>query len=228
MMKGMRSFPKSGRGKKFIVVVIVAAIVIVAFTLVSYYRSAPIIFPSTQIQTYSVDNSTGLELIAKTSGSEIDSGNSISISVKVFNTMGSLNVLDNKQDFPQMNSDYVFSVSICNYAPFGIAIAKGNYSLNNLNSATPLMLFEPSIVPCPMKQVTQYQFYAHSTKAKMYNPNNQPSIIGTTDFLAAFNLSGYWTGNMTNHSFHEFSPDVYTIISADGWGQVLILHFSVS
>ena len=226
----MKSSPGFGYGEKVILTVVVAAIAVMAFSVTFYFHnSSAVVIPQTKTSSYQVDNSTGLELIAQTNSNELASGNSISISIKVLNTKGYVNALKTSRDFPQLPGNYRFSVNPCNYNPFGIAVAKGNYSTSNLEYALPLTIFEPAIINCPaIFAATQYQFLAHSTKAKMYNPNDNPSIIGTTSFSASLNLSGYWSGTVGNHTFHLFSSGIYTIIAADGWGQVTVLHFTVT
>lgn len=226
----MGSSSRLGYGAKAIIAVAIAAIAVMAFSVTFYlHNSSAIVIPQTQTGNYTVDNSTGLELIAKTDSYTIQSGDNISISIKVLNTKGYLNPQKVSRTFPQLNGNYRFAVGPCSYLPYGIAISKGNYSGNNISLATPLILFEPTIIMCPMIPiVSQYQFLAHSSQAKMYNPNDQPSIIGIANFSDTLRFSGCWTGDLNDHNFHVFGPGAYTIIAADGWGQALLLHFTVT
>jgi len=48
--------------------------------------------------------------------------------------------------------------------------------------------------------------------------------------VASLSTDGYWTGGQDTPArvvFHDFSG-VYTVIGADTWGHVLLLHFSVT
>ena len=207
----------------FIAVVIVGSVIVISLTSNSNLTVSP------QTISSSSAGSSGLELTLETSSNNTTQGNNISISLSVTNptfVQISLNA-------PNEWSNYVkdgFAIGPCSYLPYGIMIAEGNYSLNTMNDATSLMLYEPGVYFCPaIPAVSSFVFESHSSTVKLYyNGDSGSQLQGTSNFDTSMNISGYWTGsNSSNSVFHDFSPGIYTVFGADGWGQVSVLHFIV-
>ena len=211
------------------VAIVAAAVAILGVSAaISVQLYSPSAIPPTKSSAYSVNYTTGLALTTRISSEKISQGANISISVSVMNTLLMWNDLPPQSNYPQFSSPYVFSMNPCASTHYGIAVLNGNYSASNLDQASPLTINKPAIYSCPlMYHVGYYQFLPHSTHAKMYSSPSETTYLGTTDLSGSITLSGYWTGNLQDHVFNEFSPGTYTVVSADGWGQIGILHFTV-
>jgi hypothetical protein len=108
---------------------------------------------------------------------------------------------------------------------YGFAIASGNYDANNLTSASALRLYEAAEgqVSCSESDyVNTYSFQPMSDKVTV-----DPGLPYPQTFAASFSesIGGYW--NASGSSFQRFGPGIYTVIGADQWGNVLLLHFRV-
>ena len=204
----------------FIAVVVMGSVIAISLTSNSDLTVSP------QTISSSSAGSSGLQLTLATSSNNTTQGGNISISVSVTNPSFlpiSINVPNNWQNYVNEG----FSVGPCSYLPYGIMVTEGNYSLNTMKDATGLMLYEPGIYFCSfIPAVSSFVFESHSSTVKMYY--NGTEFQGTTSFNTSMNISGYWTGsNGSNAVFHTFSPGIYTVFGADGWGQVSVLHFVV-
>lgn len=179
--------------------------------------------------SYVTNSTLGLILYAEESNGQLTSGNNITLSVQVNNTRMSLNILAPSHNYPELAGNFIPQSYACAYLPYGLGIARGNFTVSDLNQAVEFNLIRPGVYSCPMiPAVDQFQFLPHSYIAKMYNSQDSPPYVGETNFHFSENYSGYWTGGINGPTFHSFEPGIYTVIAADGWGQVTLLHFQVS
>lgn len=226
----MNPSPKPDKRGKTLLAFAVASSLILTGTVIYYFQGNQVKeIPETATSTSLYNSSLGLQLILNISNTSIGQGEYEKINVQVYNTYDSMNSITPERNLLYFASGYTISAGPCDNSPYGIAVIQGNYSLSNLNYATPLPIFEPGIYNCPAEfTVSQYQFLAHSTKANIYSNSSSPPMVGTTDFNLSLMISGYWIGNLQSHSFEKFSPGIYTVVAADGWGQATVLHFEVT
>jgi hypothetical protein len=112
--------------------------------------------------------------------------------------------------------------------PFGVALLQGYYSSTNISTATPLMFYDYSVQPCPIVfgKITTYDFRPSSDIATIQyksQPGTQPIKTNVTFSLQ---LTGYWTGSPPIKK--NFDSGDYTIVAGDEWGNLVIVHFTVS
>jgi hypothetical protein len=114
--------------------------------------------------------------------------------------------------------------------PFGVSVFQGSYTVANLSSATPLELNDPNtqVIGCmpPVSNVTAYDFKSSSDIATL----DGDAINGSTTFEMSAEVIGgiNWVGNPPNAVQQYFEPGVYTVVGGDEWGNMVILHFTVS
>jgi hypothetical protein len=113
--------------------------------------------------------------------------------------------------------------------PFGVALLQGYYSSTNIPTATPLMFYDYSVQPCPIVfgKITTYDFKPSSDIATIQyksQPGTQPI---KTNVAFSLQLTGYWTGSPPPIK-KNFDPGDYTVVAGDEWGNLLIVHFTVS
>jgi hypothetical protein len=213
---------------RILLTILVSAIIIGSVFLISLNSNTDLHL-SPQTVSVSTSGSSGLQLVLKTSGSRVQYGKNITISLEVYNPgFSSVNASANSNIWRNY-SKMGFSTGPCGNKPYGILIARGNYSLYNMGSVTALPFYSPGIYFCPVfSDVNYYNFSPHSSKATMSGPNDSVLNGEITSFDFQLNISGYWTGsNNSNAQFHNYSPGIYTVFGSDGWGQISILHFKV-
>lgn len=208
--------------------ILTTAILVGSVAFYYFHRETPLSISSNETNTSVYNPNSGLQLILNLGNVTIHSGQNETINFQLYNAFDTMNTVNVERNYPIFASANQISAGPCSDIPYGIAVLSGNYSVDSLRSATPLQIFEPGVYFCPAEfMVSQYQFYPHSSRAKLYS-NESGFLQGVSaDFNESVNLSGYWNGNYKAHTFETFSPGIYTVVAADGWGQVLALHFLV-
>jgi hypothetical protein len=127
----------------------------------------------------------------------------------------------------------------CSQLPLGFAIFKGDYSSGNLSQGTPLSLNQPGVYNCPaMFEIAYWSFAPQGDTVTLVSPQpvssgnaTAPRDMTTETAGASLAYSGYYADQsnpMTSASLTSFSPGTYTLAASDAWGQLTLLHFSVT
>lgn len=109
----------------------------------------------------------------------------------------------------------------------GFGIASGYYGQNNLTSTqTLLRLYDAANgqISCSESIYTHTYSFQPLSDMVTVDPGVQNHQYTTTTSLSV-SMSGYWTPS--GSSFQQFPRGTYTVIGADQWGNVLLLHFTV-
>jgi hypothetical protein len=179
----------------------------------------------------------GLRLSLGATPSTVRSGTPITVTLSDFNT---LNVTSTPSMMPLPTIGGVnLGLWSCSQLPLGFGIASGYYDVANVSRASLLDLNEPGEpVNCPALFVVDYFTFApFSDRASLYSlqptgPGNLtvPTLMWTAPDSFDQSFSGYWTGQrfiQGNVAFHSFETGVYTLIGADAYGQLAVVHFNV-
>jgi hypothetical protein len=147
-------------------------------------------------------------------------------------TVGEQNILSTQNNVP---SAYQWplgglSLSPCgtNSFPFGVAIFQGNYTAEDVSTATPLVLYNPNeLPPCPaIPAITAYDFLPSSDLATEIIDNQFNSQAIPMD--QSVTVTYYWLGSGKNVTQHDLEPGIYTVAGGDEWGDLVVVHFTVS
>jgi len=215
------SQPEKGKTYNKIIPVIIIVIV-VAVGIVAFHFSNPTALPKdSSTASYNVNNTYDIELSTAINNNTIKQGSNITIELAVSNLDSSDNQMLISCAYPSFKGNYTFPGSVDGYLPMGIAVLQGNYSVDNMSNGTPLQLFLPSDAT-QISQIDNYEFLPASTSAYADFADGQTKSV---DFSYAYSIGGFYVGNSTQ--IQHFTPGAYTIIGADGWGMVTVLHFTV-
>lgn len=93
----------------------------------------------------------------------------------------------------------------------GINVYSGYYTRANISEASPLSLYNPSLIyTCPTESTTRYDF----------SPGN--GVVETSV------ISGDWVGSAQNYTFNKYlPPGTYTVVVFDAWDQTAIGYIQV-
>lgn len=168
----------------------------------------------------------GLKLELSINTTSIAPGQSLEISLGDYNTLSRANNLSAADGWPVS----YLSDGPCgdlNY-PMGFAVVSGNYVTANVSSAQPLALYAPGTYFCPLVVggVKGYDFASTNSTAEVYAAcTPEPCLQIQTN--ATSTIQGYWP--QPNATAMEALPaGVYTVVAGDEWGNLVVLHFSVS
>jgi hypothetical protein len=169
----------------------------------------------------------GLSLSLTLLTSTYQPGQEVTIVINEYNTLSTTNNIpaSNKWPLKGLNLDPCNPLS----ATLGVALFQGYYSFSDLFTATPLVIFAPSKVHCPIEYIpVSYSFKPSSDIANIAIDSDPPSKLKEQQIRADITIEGYWNTSDVNASFINLSPGVYTIVGGDEWGALAVLHFTVS
>jgi hypothetical protein len=183
------------------------------------------------VNSASSQSANGLSLSLSLDSKTYLPGGEISIVIDVKNTL----LIENDVSVSDNWSYNNLGLGSCDIGPggfgypYGIAVFQGDYTSSNLSNATPLSLYDYSvIIPClgPMPSAA-YDFKPSSDIATVLS---SASSFPNSTYAVNFELteSGYWTGVSPGVTKHDFAPGVYTVVAGDEWGALVVLHFTVS
>lgn len=176
---------------------------------------------------------SGLVLKLATSTTRIASGQSVKVSVELFNPKSTpVNVTASK-GWP--GNAWLFmptgvSCGTQNY-PIGMGIFQGYYTLANISSASKYPLVRvsgstPASVSCPAKYVIDYYWFEPMSDSALLAPNDV--TLGIHGTYALFGYTVIYTDEVpTRTASYSFLPGAYTVVAATEWGDMTILHLVV-
>ncbi|MDG6906882.1 MAG: hypothetical protein JRN20_13965 [Nitrososphaerota archaeon] len=156
------------------------------------------------------------------------------ISVDEFNTLNSVNNVSIANNWLYPESYELNPYNPCGLlGTVGVGIFQGYYGMNNYTEARALALYNTSLVYMCVTTVSvpnaHYSIRPDSNIATVLYPGSIFSNTNTTLSLS-FSANGYWTGGDGSQApamFDKFVPGIYTVLAADEWGKVVLVHIDV-
>jgi hypothetical protein len=227
-----------GIGSTIIVVAVVIVLIVATIAFVTLSKSSTSTNPSTS--SASSSNTTSTPGTASTSNSSdglefslqtIPSGNgTFTIAAEEVNHLSSVNNITEANQW-KYSASLLDPFNNCapGDSPVGFAVFQGYYGMNNYTSGEALPLYNTAtLFSCTVNYFPNvYLFQPKSDNISVYN--DRQFRVNTTASVSA-SVSGYWTGGQgltSPATFNGFAGS-YTVLGADEWGNVLLLHFSVT
>ena len=219
-----------GRNMHKITIIVSISLLTLILVMVCSCKSSPT--PSTTTDFNSDNSATlksanGLSLSLSLDSTIYNPSQQISIVIDEKNTLSKTNIvsISNKWSYSYLTLGQCGTYLL----PFGVALLQGYYSSTNISTATPLMFYDYSVQPCPIVfgKITTYDFKPSSDIATIQyksQPGTQPI---KTNVAFSLQLTGYWTGSPPPIK-KNFEPGDYTVVAGDEWGNLVIVHFTVS
>lgn len=215
-------------------------------TSISTVTSTMVVAASTQ----TVNQAAGVKLQVSLNSTNIFDNPSQNTSSTILVTLSEYNILPHENNLTASNGWPLANLSVggCDFhEPFGIAVYKGNYSLQNVSSASSIDVFERLLgCPFPSLSAKYYSFLPDSNLATIItspylvissNGNSTTAVSETyptepvTDIIQ---LNGYCCrqipmgGGSFTIGLIPFATGTYTLAAGDMWGDLLLLHFAVN
>jgi hypothetical protein len=183
---------------------------------------------TTTIHTAQTESANGLRLSLSLDATTYKVGQEITITIDEQNTRSTANNIAATQNWPLAK----LAVGPCgtlNY-PFGMAVYKGYFSSDDVVAAAPVTLYDPGATyHCPLilAGITAYNFKASSDTADIIGACTPNLCIPDMAMQTGIPVKGYWTtGSHVN--FNNFDPGIYTVAGGDEWGNLVVLHFTIT
>lgn len=208
-------------------------------TSTSYTASPSTTLPvsSTATEPMSVTNSNGLEFTMALSSSAVNRNGSLRVSLSLYNTLDKVNKVTGAQDWRLTSqSEQGPSMNCAQNDPFRTEVLKGYYDSGNYSEGVPVVftVFQQPPGASPNMCLSfiraandsaqplfvgsegenRYDFSPMSNRAQWISSDtNQEAIMGETVLLKPS-----WFSNSTG---------VFTVVSGEMWGDILVDHFVV-
>jgi hypothetical protein len=172
----------------------------------------------------SSSSTNGLSLSLSLDGTTYQPGQSVSIIVDEKNLLSTTNNLSATDNLP---SEFGSGFTNDPWFPLGLAVLRGNYTGSNYSTGTPLIIYNPGEVYIGTTSIapTAYSFSPFIDVAVL-NGGDYNSSIAIRSHIE-INVNGYWPNNESASS-KNFEPGVYTVVAGDEWGNLIVVHFTVS
>ena len=150
------------------------------------------------------------------------------ITTSVFNARNSINSVTVESAWPYPPDSLNPNNPCGTPGAVGFGISRGYYDQSNYSAASMLLLYNANaFYGCTTNVFPSGGYYS-------FSPNSDVveifSLQGKKYYAESFSLSsavgGYYEPGSS--SYHVFSAGKYTIVAADEWGQVALLHFNIS
>lgn len=191
--------------------------------------------------TDSTVSPSGIRLAATLNDSTISAGQSLNVSISIFNTLSTVNTVLPSEDWSFQGIGTAMWGSCVGVYPVETVVLSGNYTVQELpsvaNSTFPYLC-------AGYISVNQVIFQPSSGQANITGTGPGPSVnqtLGPFHLTTSFTTSGYWNlqsllqqlnppiigaeGRAPNSM--AFVPGIYTIAAEDEWGQVVLIHATV-
>ena len=215
-------------------------------TSVSTVTSTVVVAASTQ----TVNQTSGVKLQVSLNSTSIVDNPSQNTSSTILVTLSEYNILPHENNLTAANGWPLAHLSVggCDFhEPFGIAVYKGYYSLQNVSSASSIDVFE-RILGCPFPSLSakSYSFLPNSNIATtitspyiLYSSNGSLTTTVSKTYSAepvtdSIQLNGYCCrqipmgGGSFTIGLIPFATGTYTLAAGDIWGDLVLLHFAVN
>jgi len=171
----------------------------------------------------------GLSLSLTLDSITYQSGQGIVIILDELNTLPALNNVPNAENWPYSH----LQKDKCDFiSPFGLVIFRGDYTATNYSAATPLTIYDPhATLLCPtIYTITAYSFQPSSDMANLVQISNPGPTGNAHQMNYELTIQGYWPDNVysSNSQLTAFDTGVYTVVGGDEWGNIVVVHFTVS
>ena len=153
----------------------------------------------------------------------------MTINISIINPTAHTVTIDAAQDWPINGT----ALGPCGTGglPMGIAVYDGYYTGSNITAAgTPLAVFEPGVYACISVYVRSFVFSPYGASSTQRSGTNGSFHVGSYSLSYHFVLSGFWVGQGNSSSpavLEPFQPGPYTVVGANEWGQLVLLHFRI-
>jgi hypothetical protein len=159
-----------------------------------------------------------LALAVSINSTEIKTGQSMGMDISLANTSTDKLVVNPDHDWPLRK----WSLGPCVFhLPFGMALMKGYYTIDNMTQGQRLLLYPRGVYMCKTIGIVDFVFEPSSTRATIetYNSTNYPVNM---QYHIGFN------GFYQDQQFQPLTEGTYTVIGEDQWDHISINHFSVN
>jgi hypothetical protein len=171
----------------------------------------------------------GVQLVLSVSPSAGPHATAFAVNATVWNTLSRPNNVTGVDNYHGVELN-----PLCNTGPVTFEVLKGYFTVANFTTGTVLSIHGVQNMMCvvPTSALGYYVFQPHSDvfTAPLAGQamRGQPSTASMTtrSATAAASLVNIYSSGLANPE--PFPPGTYTVVAADNWGQLALVHFEVT
>jgi hypothetical protein len=189
------------------------------------------------------NGSTGVDLILVLNATTLKVGQSLNVSVSLFNALPSTNLVPTSKDW-DFQGVPVALWPPCYIMPVEAVVLEGNYTAQGLRSAANVTFGYQCSQGVNVDLLTFQPRNSLANLTAVSDPASDANFtLGLHQLSLSFATNGYWDLLNNSQQINEpiigqqspprppiatpFTPGVYTVAVADEWGQAAVLHFTV-
>jgi hypothetical protein len=200
-------------------------------TLTSTFTA--MLVPGTAATAIDSNDSTGIDLVLAVNATTLEVGQSLNVSVSLFNVLPSTNSIPTSNDWDFRGVPVALWPPCYFILPAEAVVLEGNYTVQDLQSVANVTF---SYQCSQGVNVDLLTFQPRSSLANLTRESGQHQLS------LSFATNGYWDLLSNSQQLNPpiigqqsrlpiatpFTPGVYTVAVADEWGQAAVLHFTVN
>ena len=212
--------PRHGSGA-IIFVSLVAMIVIGIGTVAFAVMSATSSQGTRTSETTATDQALGLQFRLAVTPGTAPSGSSFQVNASVVNVLQRVNNVSGLDRYNGIGSN-----PVCKSAPIAFDVMQGYYTLSNYSSATVVNVHGPQNMMCVVgaDDLSYYVFQPNSDN--FTGAASTGSLHLTRTAQISVDVGQVWSQGFGSSG--PLKAGEYTVVAADNWGQLAIVHFKVS
>jgi hypothetical protein len=184
---------------------------------------------SNNSDSVSSGSNNGLNLTLSLDETTYQPGQSVSITIDEKNLLSTTNSVRATGYLPTELTEATGFTNEPSSLRFGLVVFQGNYSVSNYSTATPLIIYDPGneyigtqvIGPssCSFQPLSDFT---------VVEGGSCSSSNGYSKMQYELQLNGSWSGYPPGDVLNNFNSGVYTVVAGDEWGNLVVVHFTVS
>ncbi|MDA4112923.1 MAG: hypothetical protein OK474_02650 [Thaumarchaeota archaeon] len=171
-------------------------------------------------QTTTIDRTLGLELSLMVSPDLGPSGTVFQVNASVTNILPGTNNVTGLGDYKGVGSN-----PICKFAPIAFDVLQGYYTPGNYTSGEVVDVHGPQVYMCVIGGA-DLGYYVFQPNSDNFTGAGSSGIVQSRTAHVSVDVSQVWSDGSTGKA--PLPPGQYTVVAADNWGQLAIVHFTVS
>ena len=204
-------------GLFMVAAVSILAVVVGAVSVAVPLWRSPGSITNTQTTT---DKSLGISLALSVTPQSGPSGTTFQINATVLNSLARVNNVTGVNDYRGVEGN-----PVCNFAPVAFEVLQGSYTASNFASGTAVNIHGVQNYMC-LIGASDLKSYAFQPNSDVFSGTADGGAPITRAAHASVDVSHQWSKDLTSSG--PLAPGVYTVVAADNWGQLAVVHFTVS
>ena len=166
------------------------------------------------------DRARGIALTLTVTPQNAPSGRTFQINATVVNILPRTNNVTGVDDYRGVRGN-----PVCSTGPLAFELVQGSYTASDFASGKVVNIHGVQNYMCVIG-ASNLRYYVFQPKSDVFTGPTAGGVTLTRVAHFSVGVTQEWSGDLSSHG--PFSPGAYTVVAVDNWGQVAVVHFTVS